>query len=160
MSADELRREGMAEAVVRIVLSRRVPQVTAETWCEILGLDRSDVSAALERLKTPRALTDRVMPTRPPVPTASTARPPSRVRRAHPGNPGVRRRACPFCPAIVQPGKYWTGHMARFHAEEWAAHLEAELAERYGPECPDCGQRIEVHVHVAEHVCSASGEAA
>lgn len=76
-------------------------------------------------------------------------------RKVHPGNPGPRpRRECPFCGEMVMtPGKPWSSHMARFHAEEWEAEIEAEMTEKYGPQCPDCGERIKITVTVERHCC-------
>jgi hypothetical protein len=58
--ADRFRREGLADAVVLLVLSRTHPQTTAEEWGRILGLQQHEVRAAIERFRakhTPKPLT-------------------------------------------------------------------------------------------------------
>lgn len=54
--ADRFRREGMADAVVLLVLSRTHPTTTAEEWGSILGLEQHEVRAAIERLRARHTL--------------------------------------------------------------------------------------------------------
>lgn len=52
--ADRFRREGMADAVVILVARRFRPEVTAEDWGRVLGLQQHEVRAAVERFRAGR----------------------------------------------------------------------------------------------------------
>lgn len=156
----ESRREGMADAVVRIVLSRRFPHVDAAEWCNLLGLTSTDIQAATARLsettRLPVGATSRLAVAEAPIA-------PKPCRRGPSAGPRPRRSLmhdCPFCERRVQQGKRWTDHMAAYHADDWAAHLSAKLTEKHGAECPDCGERIGVTVAVTvdHHCCAAKSE--
>lgn len=134
MSAKDLRREGMADAVVMITLKRLFPNRTAEWWCEQLGLEREDIAAALERLK-PRRYGPK------------------------PGTMKGRSRAtpCPYCDKPVGQGLWFQRHCINHHPEEWARRME-EIANEFAT-CEICGEPIKVHVTVEEHVCSVEATA-
>lgn len=52
--ADRFRREGLADAVVLLVARRFRPEITAEDWGRVLGLEQHEVVAAVERFRTGR----------------------------------------------------------------------------------------------------------
>jgi hypothetical protein len=146
---DAYRREGMADAVVRIVLSRVAPFMRAEDWCDVLGLEQRDIKAAIERLRVAAPAAAQRLPARTPARTKPFHRKDGRA--VH--RPRFIKNPCPFCAVTVSHGKHWTNHMAKYHPGEWEAKIEAEMTEKYGAECPDCGERIKVTVHVERHVC-------
>lgn len=55
-SFDDIRREGRADALVRLVQSGRIPMIRSEgeVWCEVFDVTPDDVRAAFDRLKNPR----------------------------------------------------------------------------------------------------------
>ena len=163
MDSNRLRREGMADAVVRIVLSRSAPLITADRWCEVLHLERADVMAALARLKAMPTKPLFETPTAPPE-VASVRRREARSCRKD-GNPLDRQPrnkmdACPFCGEGVMVGKRWFNHMCANHPDEWAIEMSRDLMERYADaECPDCGAPIHVKVTVEiERTCGCHSD--
>lgn len=155
----QYRREGMADAVVRIVLSRRFPHVDANEWCRILGLTISDLKGAIARLHNETGRTVDV-----PSPTDKRAVPAPKRRnyRDHRGGLTPERRRelyfpCAYCGKDVMRGIPRQKHVMKYHPGEWEKRLQAELDEKYGDGsfCPDCGQRIKVTVTVERHDCCA-----
>lgn len=160
MDAKQLRREGMAEAVVRIILSRRAPLIPGEVWCDLLGISHRDIREAMLRLKVNPATP--LVEDRPVVPTSQR-----RVRRdgqvdgRHLNHQRrVRMTECQFCDKPMMVGKRYVDHMASFHPREYAEERAARIMADYADaECPDCGAPITVKVTVeVERSCSCHAE--
>lgn len=60
-SFDDIRREGRADALVRLVLSKRIPMLSGEgaEWCDLFDVTPEDVQAAMARHKQPRVTVSR-----------------------------------------------------------------------------------------------------
>jgi hypothetical protein len=111
-TAEAHRREGRADAVVKLVMTRRFSTMQARDWCRLLDVGEVDVQDALDRLR------------RAADPTYRGRRGKVKRPKVPPGVNGGARfsnrgwHKCELCGATIQVGKRRQVHFAEVHPGE------------------------------------------